>query len=111
MEFDKMGRLYLNFVIRLVEAASWLAYTDWDQNVGLLSTRFAGIYDTFNVTTTGINLMLMITTRNSPTNHKIKWDKNVLCQLAVEMILAKDERRQGLIFPLSIVSMPYLSSI
>ena len=40
LELNEMGVRHISFLFRAVEAACWLAFTDWDQDVCLLSTSF-----------------------------------------------------------------------
>ncbi len=40
LELNEKGVKHMSFLFRAVEAACWLAFTDWDQDVCLLSTSF-----------------------------------------------------------------------
>ncbi len=40
LELNEMGVKHMSFLFRAVEAACWLAFTDWDQDVCLLSIAF-----------------------------------------------------------------------
>lgn len=40
LEFNEIGVKHMAFLFRAVEAACWLAFTDWDQYLRLLSTTF-----------------------------------------------------------------------
>ncbi len=102
---QKAAFKYILFLVRVTEAASWLAFTDWDQNVRLLSTRLVEPQDKdFNFEANKIDILEMMSgiAKRPCVDH---WNTTLLCQMAVEIILAKDERRQNFIFPLSIVSM------
>ncbi|KAI9877644.1 MAG: hypothetical protein M1830_003226 [Pleopsidium flavum] len=39
-EFDENGMQHITFLLRIAEATSWLAFTNWDQNLRIVSTAF-----------------------------------------------------------------------
>ena len=125
--FDTTGSLYCGFLFRLVESASWLAFTNWAQNVRLLSARFIDSPEPnpyltkshFDVRSmmmqkngikgvTHEHMLWKNTEGNEGRSLDAGWNTNKLCQVVLHMVLTKDERRQEVIFPLSIVSIVFL---
>ena len=81
--FDERGTRNLTFLFRLVEAASWLAFTNWDQNVRLLSTNFIEAEETWwRSGRLGISILRMIESvvRGEPL--EFGWSTNSLYEIA-----------------------------